>query len=324
MSQIEKATSAPLTRQDAGREIAARREQGIFESMSADMQAAVMNAAIGQRLIDELNHQADLAMIDYQKDKERFLSAAKIKSGHTHRAYMAAFDRLESWAACRSLSVVEMRTQDADDWCLSLRADGRAVSSVRRDIAAISSFFTQMERWHERLIYNPFRGTKSRPKKENDKKACAYPDRKEVSVIMSALDPVIRAAVAVMAYRGLRVGGLPSLSIRAGRFTTRSKGKDISGEMTKPALEAIKEAGLPLAQPFAGLTEKDITNRLFYAIGKLAAAGRIRARYSPHDFRHLYAMTQYEKDHDIYRLKELLGHASIAVTENYLKGLGAI
>lgn len=33
-------------------------------------------------------------------------------------------------------------------------------------------------------------------------------------------------------------------------------------------------------------------------------------------------VTEYRKDRDIYRVSKMLGHASIPVTERYLKGLG--
>ena len=49
-------------------------------------------------------------------------------------------------------------------------------------------------------------------------------------------------------------------------------------------------------------------------------AGKIKA----HDFRHYFAATEYQKDHDIYRVSKLLNHASIAVTETYLKSINVI
>jgi hypothetical protein len=54
-----------------------------------------------------------------------------------------------------------------------------------------------------------------------------------------------------MPYRGLRVGILLSLVIRAGRFPARSKGKDIAGELPPEALAAGPEApvGLPSLSP---------------------------------------------------------------------------
>jgi site-specific recombinase XerD len=50
----------------------------------------------------------------------------------------------------------------------------------------------------------------------------------------------------------------------------------------------------------------------------------IAAAYSAHDFRHLYTVTEYRKDWDIYRVSKLLGHVSIQITEIYLRGLGKV
>lgn len=60
-----------------------------------------------------------------------------------------------------------------------------------------------------------------------------------------------RAAAAGMLYRRLQGGARPSLVLRAGRFTARSKSKEISGAMPSEALGAIKVAGLEGRQPFA-------------------------------------------------------------------------
>ena len=45
------------------------------------------------------------------------------------------------------------------------------------------------------------------------------------------------------------------------------------------------------------------------------------AAYSAHDFRHYFAVSEYLKDKDIYKLSKLLDHSNISVTEGYLKGL---
>ena len=83
-----------------------------------------------------------------------------------------------------------------------------------------------------------------------------------------------------MLYRGLRVGALPSLAIRAGRFTARSKGKDISGELPAVALTAIQAAGLEARKPFAALSAPVLTTRIIRATTKLAEAGTIDSAYS--------------------------------------------
>lgn len=51
-------------------------------------------------------------------------------------------------------------------------------------------------------------------------------------------------------------------------------------------------------------------------------AGKLRAKYSVHDLRHFFAVSLYEQTKDIYRLKEVLGHDTIGVTEAYVRSLG--
>jgi integrase len=215
-----------------------------------------------------------------------------------------------------------MKPKDADDFAYALAAEGRASASVRRDIAAASSFFAFIERRYD-AIRNPFRGTKARPEGKA-KRAAAYPSEAEAAVILNTLAPEARAAAAVMLFRGLRVGALLSLSIRGGRFMARSKGKDISGALPAEALAAIRAAGLDSRRPFAGTTETKLADAIRKRTAKLAEAGTISAAYSAHDFRHLYAVTEYRKDRDLYQVSKFLGHASIQVTEDYLRGLGEV
>jgi site-specific recombinase XerD len=180
--------------------------------------------------VRDLDEKVKIAGVDYGAEKAVFLeTAGRTKSPHTRRAYVSALERLEAFSERRDIPVLALKPAAADDWAYSLAAEGRASASVRRDLAAASSFFTFLERRHE-TMRNPFRGTKARPA-QRSARAAAYPDADELGTILEALTPDGRAASAIMAYRGLRVGALPSLTIRAGRFTAQSKGKDISGEL---------------------------------------------------------------------------------------------
>lgn len=290
----------------------------------ADLEPAALErlakVVVVEGLRDELKIQVELEKIDYRAEREAFLTtASRTKSEHTEKAYGAALDRLDTWAATKGLAVLVMKPKHADDYAYALSAEGRASASVRRDIAAASAFFTWLERRHD-SIRNPFRGTKARPQ-ARAKKTVAVPSADELAAILAELPPRIRAASVVMASRGLRVGALPSLAIRGGRFTTRSKGKDLAGELPAEALAALKGLG---AKPFANLTIGQIADSFRYVTGKLFKAGKLAARYSVHDLRHFYALGQYREKPDLYRLKTLLGHASIQVTETYLRGLGEI
>jgi site-specific recombinase XerC len=263
-----------------------------------------------------------LAGIDYEKEKAVFLrNAGKTASKHTRTAYGAGLSRLEAWTATQGINIHELTSAQADDFIYSLRGN-RAAASIRLDTAAASSFFTWLHRRHN-AIENPFRGSKARPAKKAVKKI-EVPTAAEIKTIVKELPRYEAAVAAVMAYRGLRAGALPTLSINGGKFTGHSKGKDIAGELPAAALDAIKAAALPLRGAFSGIKTNTLEQRVNRAIKKLYKTGKIQAAYSCHDLRHYYTITEYKADRDIHRVSKLLGHASIQVTESYLRGLGEI
>ena len=284
---------------------------------------AVAKHAQSQRIGYDFGQKVDIARIDYQAEREVYLAqAGKVKSRHTRIAYEAALKRLEAFAARQGLAVLAMKARDAEDFAYSLATEGRAPSSVRLDLAGCSSFFTFLERRFD-AIRNPFRGTKARPQ-QKAAKAGAYPSAEEAVTLLDVLAPEIRAAATVMLCRGLRVGALPSLTIRGKRFTARTKGKHVSGELPATALEAIKAAGLDGRRLFAGTTETKLADAMRKRAIALAQAGKLAAPYSAHDLRHQYAVTEYRKARDFYRVSKLLGYASIQVTETYLRGHGEV
>lgn len=304
-----------------------KREAPTLADLNPEQLEQIARMVMAQRLAAELSTAVNLAGIDYEKEKAVFLeNAGRTNSVHTRIGYRSALSRLDAWATRQGTTALELTPAQADDFIYSLKAEGRASASVRLDTAAVSSFFTFMERRHT-AVKNPFRGTKARPERQA-KKTPDIPDAKEVKAVIAALPPMEAAAAAVMAYRGLRAGALATLSIAGGKFTGHSKGKDIRGELPAAALTVIQAAGLPLRSPFAvpdGYKPENWTNTLEKRIVKttkeLHRAGKIKAAYSCHDLRHFYAVSEYGKDKDIHRISRLLDHSSIQVTEVYLQSL---
>jgi site-specific recombinase XerD len=296
----------------------------ILENLSPEQQEALAKMVMSKRLIDTVDKDASLAGIDYQKEKKTFLeNAGKEKSKHTYRTYALALSKLEQY--CASLEMVNplsLTPAQADDFIYSFKVKGMSANTVRITTTAASSFFAFLERRHKE-IHNPFRGSRARPTKKPAKKIIV-PTAQEVKAIIKALPPMEAVAVSIMAYRGLRVGALPSLSIVGNRYTAHSKGKDISGTFDPAIIKAIKKAGLKLPSPFADFTSLQIQPRMSYVLEGLQKKGVVKEAYSSHDFRHFFAVTEYNKDKDIYRLCKLLNHASIAITETYLKSLNVI
>jgi site-specific recombinase XerD len=297
------------------------------DKWTADQKAQAVQFAALLDTAQKMIAAAGLAGIDYASEKETFIAqAGRTNSAHTRTGYRAALARLDAWTAAQGITPLELTPAQADDFIYSLKAEGRAAASIRLDTAAASSFFTFLHRRHT-AIDNPFRGTKARPAKRAAKKT-EIPDAKEVKALIAALPPMEAAATAVMAYRGLRAGALPTLSIAGGRFTGHSKGKDIAGELPPAALKAIEAATLPLRSPFSvpeGYKAANWTNTLEKRIAaktkELHQAGKLKAAYSCHDLRHFYAVSEYKRDKDIHRVSRLLNHSSIQVTETYLQSL---
>ena len=262
-----------------------------------------------------------LSKINYQIEKKTFVeNAGRTQSVNTHIAYRAALGRLDEWANRQNINPLELTPAQADDFIYSLCKE-RSAASVRLDVAAASSFYTFLHRRHT-AIENPFRGTKARPAKKAA--TVEIPSAGEVGTIIRELPSDLAAAVSIMAYRGLRAGILPTLSIKGEQFKGYSKGKDVSGALPSIVVDAIKATDLSLRGPFAGIQSNTLEKRIARAIAKLYKAGKVQSGYSAHDLRHFYAVTEYHKDKDIHRVSKLLGHASILVTETYLRGLGEV
>jgi site-specific recombinase XerD len=307
-----------------------QREAPTLADLDENQLEQIARLVMTQRLTTELNTAVDLAGVTWVKERETFLGDTK--SPHTRRAYTAALNKLETWADREGLNPLAMTATHADQFIRALRAEGRAPASTRQDITAASSFFSFLERYHA-AIKNPFRGTRIRPRKESVKEI-VIPTAKEYKTIISSLPPTEKAIVEVLALRGLRAGALPTLEKKGSRYHGKSKGKDLmEGEVkgiTLPAkaVEAITAAALDIQKPFAlnragePMTGNAIERRINYHIGKLYRAGKIRAAYSCHDFRHFFAVQEYSKDKDIFRVSRLLNHGGVQITQTYLRSLG--
>ncbi len=294
-----------------------------LEDLTADQLHQIAKLVIIEKLTKELGRKTGLARIDYAAERETFLTnAGRTESAHTQTGYRAGLDRIDAWAHSAGLAVLELSPKDADTYIYSLNASGLSPATIRRDVSAASSLFSFLERRFSD-ISNPFRGTKARPRLRAVRES-AYPVQPEIDAISDTLTPTDRAAVAVMAGRGLRVGALPTLKITGNTFTAQTKGKTQTGKMPAACIAAIRAAGLSPTHPFRALHVPTLQDHFRRATAKLEKSGVINARYSVHDLRHAFAIATYSADADIYKLEKLLGHSEIRTTEHYLKGIGLL
>jgi len=282
--------------------------------LSPDQLDTIAKAVVLEDLKDDLKHRRDLARVDLTKLQETFLT--RQKSAHTRRAYDSALSLLTIWAKRAGIHILEMKPRHADAFIASLEG---SASSIRLKVAVASSFFAFLTRETENRVTNPFRGTRARPKRQTS--APLVPTDDDVKSLLSASDGSLHAAILCMVEHGFRIGALPTLEIWGARYKASSKGKQLAGELSSETIEAIKTTGLNPRHPWAGVNPEGIRDAFRYLARTLYRKEITKAPYSVHDLRHHYAIKQYRQDHDIYRLKELLGHSSIQVTETYLRGI---
>lgn len=310
-------------------------EKPMDDSRLADLKTRVVEKAMEKKLVDSVIKAWDIASFDWDTETSNFLNSGRYRSEHTRITYKRALDIFKLWADANSIQPLSIKCAQADDFITYLRGsknnrgETNSASTVRVMVAGVSAFFTYMERRSERQLLNPFRGTKELPNRKN-KNTKAVPTKTEVNTILQYLSTsdhtLDTAMIAICAYNGLRLGALPTLAINTkGLYEGYSKGKTISGiKLDKRAIKAIEAAGLNMDAPFKGVNIDTAKMRLNYTLKKLYKTGKIAHMYSYHAFRHYFAVTYYTKHKDIYALKKLLNHSSIAVTEVYLQSLGIL
>jgi integrase len=288
-----------------------------LKDLSSEQLEQIAKIVITQNLTNELNTKSKIANIDYKKEKTIFLmSSSKTGSEYTQSSYLKSLIALEKYAKKNDINILLMTPGQADDYIHSLNG---SPNSVRLAVAGISAFYSYLERRYS-VIKNPIRGTKARPGVRTVKDI-EIPTDIDMFTILNNLPELEKMAVYIMAYRGLRVGALNKLRVWGISYKSVSKGKMINGEFPAEVVANIKYSELNNKTPFETFSTPALKMRIYRQTLKLYQEGKIRAAYSAHDFRHYFAITEYQKDKDIYRVSKLLDHSNIAITETYLRSL---
>jgi site-specific recombinase XerD len=292
-------------------------ESPALSDLTAEQLEQIAKIVITQNLTSELNNKAKIANINYKQEKSIFImSSSRSGSEYTQISYLKALKELERYTKKNGLNILQLSPAQADNFIYSLTGSPNGKNLI---IAGVSSFYSYLERRYS-VIKNPIRGTKARPAKKAVKEI-EIPSEIELFTILNELPELEKTAVYIMAYRGLRIGALKELKIWGNKYQSVSKGKNIFGEFPIEILTNIKNTDLNNKTPFTALTTNALKLRIYRATLKLQKEGKIQAAYSAHDFRHYFAVSEYQKDRDIYKLSKLLDHTNISITEGYLKGL---
>jgi integrase/recombinase XerD len=243
---------------------------------------------------------------------------------------------LASFAASLDGPVGDATTGQIEAWLASLRAEGRAASTVARRLAAVRSYFRHLSLIGAR-VDNPAAAV-SGPRKPRTVPRTLSPSEAE-RLVEAAVGTTPRATrdqalVELLYGAGLRVSeavGLVKASVDLDARVVRVVGKGGKERLVplgRPAAEALRRY-MALGRPhldrrhrpdlFLNARGGALTRAgVFLILRRLAdRAGLDPGRVHPHLLRHSFATHLLEGGADLRSVQEMLGHADVATTERY-------
>jgi integrase/recombinase XerD len=241
---------------------------------------------------------------------------------------------LASFAASLDGPVGDATTGQIEAWLASLRAEGRAASTVARRLAAVRSYFRHLSLIGAR-VDNPAAAV-SGPRKPRTVPRTLSPSEAErlVEAAVGTTPRAMRdqALVELLYGAGLRVSeavGLVKASVDLDARVVRVVGKGGKERLVplgRPAAEALRRY-MALGRPHLDRRHRPdlflnarggALTRAGVFLRRLAdRAGLDPGRVHPHLLRHSFATHLLEGGADLRSVQEMLGHADVATTERY-------
>lgn len=275
-----------------------------------------------------------------QKELEgylNYLTYDKVMAHNTRLSYMRDLNHLVLHLNEQGIDVVEdIRYQHLQVYITRLKTQGKANSTISRQIAAIKGFFRYMEREHQ-LAKNPSLSLMT-PKKEI--RIPVVLTQQEIDLFLEQPDDSMKgkrdkAMLEVLYATGIRATELVTLSLEDVNLTLRfirchDKKKEriipIGSSCVKAVtlyLEEVRdqlvtEDGYPFL--FVNTNGKGMSRQGFWKIIKgYARSAGIDKDITPHMLRHSFASHLIENGADLYSVQEMMGHSDIASTQLYTK-----
>ncbi|MET8351502.1 MULTISPECIES: tyrosine-type recombinase/integrase [unclassified Micromonospora] len=273
-------------------------------------------------------------------------------SAHTRDAYRRDVTGWLSWCTGRDLDPLRANFLHVNEYARALESTLGARSGRPLTPATVARRLSALSSWYDFLVKlgavpaNPVAGA-DRPRVDRDHSATVGLTPEEVDALLSAADadtgPTAarnRAAIALLADLGLRVGELISLDLtdlgtERGHRSVRFVGK--GGKQRRRALtpgtgyavdaylaQRAAATGVPVPQLTGPLLVTANGARLdrhsvFRMVRRLARAAGIPAwaKLSPHSLRHAFATTARSEGVPLEDVQDAMGHADPRTTRRY-------
>ncbi|MET7964623.1 tyrosine-type recombinase/integrase [Micromonospora zamorensis] len=273
-------------------------------------------------------------------------------SEHTRDAYRRDVTGWLTWCAGRDLDPLRATFLHVNEYARALESTFAARSGRPLTPATVARRLSALSSWYDFLVKlgavpaNPVAGA-DRPRVDRDHSATLGLTPEEVDALLGAADADTgatalrnRAAIALLADLGLRVGELISLDLtdlgtERGHRSVRFVGK--GGKQRRRALtpgsgyavdaylaQRAAATGVPVAELTGPLLVTASGARLdrhsvFRMVRRLARAAGIPAwaKLSPHSLRHAFATTARSEGVPLEDVQDAMGHADPRTTRRY-------
>lgn len=269
--------------------------------------------------MDEYKSQIKNQIRNSEFNAEEFIyKFLNTKTKHTSRAYGLHIANFITFLSGKSMLDVNFNIVD-EYVALVLNTYSKGKASIA--LASLSSLYSVLVRY-EKIDRNPWKG--ARLKNEIVSKTKKMLSEKTIECIYkkynsdSKADRKMRVALHTMFTYGHRIGffnSTISYNKETGVLSSISKGKlyriDTSGDnFIEDNYELLYE-----------LNSNSIQSSFSRTVAKLYKNGIIIQKPSVHEYRHHFAIVEYKKDKDLYRVMRLLNHSSVTITEKYLASM---
>ena len=266
-------------------------------------------------------------------------------SEHTRDAYRRDVAAWLAWCAGREVDPLRASFLDVNAYARGLEAQALAPATVARKLSGLSSWYDFLVKLRA-VDANPVGGA-DRPPVSRDHSATVGLSPEEVDALLDAVEAETgpaalrhRAAIALLADLGLRVGELVGLDIadigvERGHRSVRFTGK--GGKPRRRALTPYAAAALDAYLQQRATAEATTADRLdgpllvtatgaridrhavFRLVRRLARDAGIAgwARLSPHSLRHAFATTARAEGVPLEDVQDAMGHADPRTTRRY-------
>lgn len=276
------------------------------------------------------------------EDLLTWLRVERGRSTNTLKAYRLDLRAYVAWLDEQSLSIGEVDEATLTAYVGSLKASGRAASSVKRALVAVRGL-------HRFLAEEDEHGADPSAEVEMPRVPKGLPKALSEDEVARLLDSVVgdrpvdrrdRVILEVLYGTGLRISELVGLSLAdidldAGLIRAFGKGSKerivpVGSHATRALVAWLGEGGRPSLEPDRWARRGDAEALLLNSRGgRLSRQGAwlvvhragervgLQGRLSPHVLRHSCATHMIDHGADVRTVQELLGHASINTTQVY-------